>query len=99
MAVNVAGDFIKRTGNPNPIIICSTAHWSKFPEAVAKSLGLKNKTKDEFEMLKRISELKGVSPVPISINIIEGAEVRFKRKIKPDQKNVKRVIYNFLLNV
>lgn len=64
IAVNVATKM-KSLNHSVPTLICSTAHFGKFPSAVASALGWKGKSHSLAAQLQRLSDVN--NPVPASL--------------------------------
>jgi len=98
IAVAAADRFSEKFLNI-PVLIDSTAHWSKFPAAIYQSLGLKPQNSNEFEMLAKISKLQYVSKIPDSIKKLQENNIRFKKIISPNLNDLGRSILTHLSNV
>ncbi|MCR4564318.1 MAG: threonine synthase [Clostridiales bacterium] len=76
VAVNVANDYIAKTGDRTPMVIASTANPYKFSKSVLSALTDDVKSTDEFSMVDELNELTGV-PVPVQLASLKNKTPRF----------------------
>ncbi|MCL2818474.1 MAG: threonine synthase [Actinomycetia bacterium] len=99
VAADAAGD--------NPVLVVSTAHWSKFAPSVLRAL-TKTSFSDplpepyvdhsDFEALDDVVALApDASPVPESIDALRGSEVRFDKVIDATPTDIEDAVRSWVL--
>lgn len=97
VAQMVTDRYIQENKVTTPVIICSTAHWAKFPLDVAKAFGLQIKLfDDEFKLIQQICSLHQTITAPESLTTLQTKKRRFTKSIKVDQKVVEEEIKRLL---
>jgi len=100
VALCVADQHRQVSGSTRPAIICSTAHWAKFPGAVLRAVDEGSFQKhvegrDEFQMLDLIAELTG-QEVPALLRCLNYLPVRFTSTVRADVAEIKHGIDHYL---
>lgn len=85
----VAERYIKQNSVHSPVIICGTAHWSKFAEEVYLALVGSRLPGDA---LKAITKLAPETFVPNSISSLGTKKIRFNKKCKANIKSLENLI-------
>lgn len=89
----VAERYLQSTGETLPIIICSTAHWAKFPRDVAKALGIREGINDDaFTLIQKICSLDQKIKAPNSLISLEGKKQRFTKTVTANQQVIEELI-------
>ena len=83
VALSVANDYVKQTGDRTKTIIASTASPYKFAPSVLKALDSTSFVEDEFKMLDKIFEISNL-PIPSQLSELKDKEVRFSKTIEKD---------------
>jgi len=87
---------MKNRNSRIPIIICSTAHWAKFPEEVYQALFNKSaKAFDTFQNIEKIQEYTHAS-VPKNLLALKAKPVLYKEKLKAKKKIIEEKILELL---
>lgn len=76
VAVTVYNNYVSETGDKTPTVIASTASPFKFCKAVLEAVEGKSRDCDEFEMVKKLSEVTGI-PCPAPLANLKDKQVRF----------------------
>lgn len=76
VAVTVYNNYVSETGDKTPTVIASTASPFKFCKAVLEAVEGKASDCDEFEMVKKLSEVTGI-PCPAPLANLKDKKVRF----------------------
>lgn len=76
VAVNVANDYIEKTGDKTPMVIASTANPYKFSKSVLSAVKENIVSTDEFSMVDELNEFTGV-PVPEQLASLKDKKPRF----------------------
>ena len=76
VAVNVANDYIDKTGDKTPMVIASTANPYKFSKSVLSAVKSNVSSADEFSMVDELNEFTGV-PVPKQLVSLKDKKPRF----------------------
>ena len=96
----VAWEVAERHLGDLPMIVVSTAHWSKFPADVVRGLkGLAPGAAlsgDEFDLLSLVDDLAPGHPVPESIRGACQRPVRFDRELKGDPQALEQGLRDWL---
>jgi threonine synthase len=96
----VAWEVAQRHMGDLPVLVVSTAHWSKFPADVVRGLtGLApgaTLEEDEMELLSRVDSLAPGHPVPESIRAVCSRKVRFTGRVQGDPKALEQGIDDWL---
>ncbi len=80
VALSVANDYVKQTGDKTKTVIASTASPYKFAPSVLKALDSAALVEDEFKMLDKIFEISKL-PIPSQLSELKNKEVRFNSTI------------------
>lgn len=98
VAQAVAERYIKQNTILRPVIICSTAHWSKFAKDIYKALinDKKDSHIDEFAALRKVAKLSPGLSIPKPIRDLQKKKLRFKQKCKADRKLMENLINNWV---
>lgn len=102
VVLKVVQSYQNRCHSKHPVIICSTAHWSKFPSSVYSGLkGIINKSSspDEFKIVSKIQKIASDSVLPPAFKNIAQGKKRFNRAIKPSKDVLQGVIIDYLNNI
>lgn len=78
VAVRVANDYIKNTGDNTPMIIASTANPYKFSKSVISAVEENIKSTDDFSMVDELFDITG-EPVPMQLASLKGKTPRFTK--------------------
>ncbi len=103
VAQAVAEKYLDSVGTETPLVVCSTAHWSKFARDVYQALRPMKERMfvDEFDVLEEILDLVPRISIPKAIKELKGKTIRHKGKCEADKGEVKDIIVdciNFLYN-
>ena len=100
--------YQKDKQSETPILICSTAHWTKFTADVYKALSgtpvneindLKLRGLDEFDIFNKLFQLVPDSTrIPQNISNLKNKKIRHNVKCKPDRESVEKVIIKSINN-
>lgn len=94
VAQKVAERFLEKQKKSIPVIICATAHWSKFAKDIYKELiSSTSQINDEFEILNMLQEYD--SFIPENIDKLKNKVVIHKQKCGVDKKNIEEKIKKF----
>jgi len=92
----VAQKYAQKEGNKIPLIICSTAHWSKFARDVYKAFNNDPVEKlDEFVLLEAVLKLASTASIPKVIKELKNKSIIYKKRCKADKEELKDVIVDF----
>ena len=80
----VAEDYVNQTGDPNPMVVLSTASPYKFPTAVLEALD-ESTDMDEFAQMKHLQSVSGVT-IPKNLATLQGKPERHTAVI--DKENM-----------
>ncbi len=96
----VAWEVAERHMGASPMLVVSTAHWSKFPADVVRGLsGLAPEDPlagDELDLLARVDGLAPGHPVPDSIRAVCTRTVRFGERVQGDPKALEERLSGWL---
>jgi threonine synthase len=96
----VAWEVAERHMGNLPMLVVSTAHWSKFPADVVRGLsGLGPEAPlsgDELDLLARVDSLAPGHPVPDSIREVCSRPVRFTGRVQGDAQSLEQGIRDWL---
>ena len=96
----VAWEVAQRHMGDLPMLVVSTAHWSKFPADVVRGLtGLAPGAAlegNDMELLARVDSLAPGHPVPESLRAVCSRPVRFTAKVNGDPKSLQQGIRDWL---
>jgi threonine synthase len=98
VAWKVAGELAA----DRPVVIVSTAHWSKFPSDVVRGLtGLAPDDDvpggdDELALLDRVTELAPGAQLPPQLTAVRSREVRFRQQIGAGRESLERQLGDWL---
>jgi threonine synthase len=96
----VAWEVAERHMGALPMVVVSTAHWSKFPADVVRGLsGLGPSALlpgDELDLLARVDSLAPGHPVPDSIREVCARPIRFTDKVKGDPQSLEQSMREWL---
>ena len=93
VAVNVANDYIARTGDKTPMVIASTANPYKFSKSVLSAVKENITSTDEFSMVEELNEFTGV-PVPEQLASLKNKTPRFNNVA--DKEDMPSVVLDML---
>lgn len=98
VAVEVANRYEIQKKDNTPIIVCSTAHWSKFPQDVYKAVyGESNKTeKNIFKLLSEIKKQFPNSQIPKNIIALQAKKRMRVPVYQPTKEAIEEAIIKFL---
>jgi threonine synthase len=94
VAVEISKRYQKKEYEQIPLVICSTAHWAKFPETIYQSLIDDKNNLDEFTMIKIIQKETG-SSVPASLLDLKNKKILYTNKIPVLKQAIEEVIIDF----
>ena len=96
----VAWEVAERHMGDHPMLVVSTAHWSKFPADVVRGLsGLAPGDEvagDEGDLLAQVDNLAPGHPVPDSIRQVCARPVRFTGRVQSDPDSLEQGISEWL---
>jgi threonine synthase len=96
----VAWEVAERHMGDLPMLVVSTAHWSKFPADVVRGLGGLAPDApvpgDELELLARVDSLAPGHPIPDSISEVCSRPVRFTGRVEGDPKALEQGMRDWL---
>ena len=96
----VGWEVARRLGGANPMLIISTAHWSKFPADVYRGLrGLHPNDpvdEDELQLVSTIERLAPGNPAPSLVRDMAGRDVRFDNPVGAGAESLERAITGWL---
>jgi len=96
----VAWEVAERHLGDVPMLVVSTAHWSKFSADVVRGLsGLRPGAPlpgDELDLLARVDSLAPGHPVPESVHEVCSRPVRFTGKVQADPQALEQAVCDWL---
>ncbi len=97
VAQRVGERYLANTSNHIPLLICATAHWSKFVKDIYPLFVDKSEKKigNEFAMLSYVAQ-KMHSPVPQNILSLKHKAVRFDQVCEADKLEVEKLLITFI---
>lgn len=97
VAQTVAQRYSQKMGVSVSLVICSTAHWSKFAKEIYRALKPRKEEKlvDEFEMLEGIVKLAPSVSIPKVIKELKNKRIIYRKGCKADKEELKDVIVDF----
>lgn len=99
VAKTVVEKYCRENPSGIPVVICSTAHWSKFAKDIYKALkGISyddNLKTNEFDLLEEIKKWTN-QEIPKNIAELRKKKIRFEEKCGPRKENMEKVILQFL---
>ncbi|MCD8048963.1 MAG: threonine synthase [Clostridia bacterium] len=93
VALNVYDNYVKTTGDKTKTVIASTASPFKFNAAVLSAMGEETEGKDEFALLRLLSERSGMK-APRALSELEEKQVRFADVF--EKEKMIDAVYSFL---
>lgn len=96
VAQTVSDRYKKRYGSDVPVVICSTAHWAKFPKDVYHALTGKSSEEDEFEILEKITQSVAGAKIPQNIKELQNKKIRHTGKCVTGKEAVEEIILRYL---
>lgn len=99
VVLKVVQNYQKACPLKHPVIICSTAHWSKFPASVyfaLRGINTKSRMSDEFKIVSKIQKIAVNSTLPPAFKNIAQGKKRFISSIKPSKNAIQGVIIDYL---
>lgn len=97
VADKVAERYAKKEKTSIPLIVCSTAHWAKFPREVYEAITKEDQRHNEFEIIKKI-EKHTKAKAPRNIAGLKGKKCRFQANCLPTKDGVEQAVIKFLQN-
>jgi threonine synthase len=99
----VAWTVAERLATDAPVLIVSTAHWSKFAADVARGLsgvpdGAPLDEPDDFALLDRVVELAPGARIPASLEAVRSRPARFDTRIAGRRDDLERALLAWLAN-
>lgn len=99
----VAWAVADRLGSDLPVLIVSTAHWSKFAADVARGLsgvpdGAPLDEPEDFDLLDRVVELAPGARIPASLQAVRSRPARFDARIAGRRDDLERALLAWLAN-
>lgn len=96
----VAWEVAERHMGDNPMLVVSTAHWSKFPADVVRGLmGMapdEEVAGDELDLLAEVDGLAPGHPVPSSMREVCARPIRFSGRVKGEPRALEQGISQWL---
>jgi threonine synthase len=97
----VAWKVAERLGGDGPVLVVSTAHWSKFAADVVRGLtgvaaGAPVGDGDEFALLERVTRLAPRTAVPASLQAVRERPVRFDTRVQGTREALETSIRDWL---
>lgn len=86
----------KKSGDSTPVVICATAHWSKFPQDVYSGLKGTKTPYDEFTSIRKIKELNPQIYLPENIIGLKNNKILHRDKVKATKNEVEKAILRYL---
>jgi len=88
-------------GDGAPVLVVSTAHWSKFAADVARGLsgapdGAPLDTADDFALLDRVVEMAPGARIPASMEAVRARPARFDTRIAGNRDALERALLAWL---
>lgn len=101
VVTEVVTRYKKENSKSIPIIICSTAHWAKFPESVYSALqgvfiNTKSFPENEFDLLMKILGKLPTTYIPESLLTLKYKPIIHKKKAEAKKEIVEDIITTFL---
>lgn len=96
VAQAVVERYQKKYKSDVPVVVCSTAHWSKFPQAVYRGLMGRKPMEDGFEILRKITRLVPNALIPENIIALQNKKIRHTAICQVGKEEVKKVILQYL---
>lgn len=88
--------YQKRYKSNIPVIICSTAHWAKFPKDVYRAITGVISDEDEFALIQAIKKMDDKIHVPRNILDLKNKKIRHTGKCRVGKEEMGKIIYQFL---
>ena len=97
----VAWKVAEQLGGDGPVLVVSTAHWSKFAADVVRGLtgvpaGAPAGDGDEFALLDRVIQLAPGTAVPASLQAVRERPVRFDTRVQGTREALESSIRDWL---
>ena len=96
VAWEVTKRYKKKFPDAVPVVICATAHWSKFPKDVYKALTGFETDDDEFALIQTIKKMDSKIHAPRNILDLKNKKVLHKGKIQATKDDVEKIILQYL---
>lgn len=97
VATEVANRYKSQTKSEDvPLIICSTAHWSKFPRHVFAAINGASQEKNIFKLLSLIKQKAPKTQIPPNILALQKKEKTNIPVLPPSKDVIEEAILNFL---
>jgi threonine synthase len=84
--------YLHRMADTVPVLICGTAHWSKFARALYPLLCAEPETLDDFEILDRIVALDPKLVIPQNIADLKDKPILHTQKLPADYLAVEKAL-------
>lgn len=95
VAQTVADRYQKKFGSKVPLVICSTAHWAKFPKDIYKALNGSIKNEDEFTIIQRIKKMYPQVHIPKNILDLKKKKILHRKKISATKDKIENEILQY----
>lgn len=92
----VSDRYGKKFGLKTLVVICSTAHFAKFPKDVYKAMRGSEICDNEFELIRKIKEIDSNLHIPKNILDLKTKKILHIEKIQATKDNIERVISRYL---
>lgn len=96
VAQEAAERYKRKFSDTVPVVICATAHWSKFPNDVYRTLKGYRTNKDEFALIQAIKTMDPKIHVPQNILDLENKKIRHTGRCKVGKKEAEKNILQYL---
>lgn len=97
VAQKVTEKYLKNVKKQVPIVIVSTAHWSKFPKSTYMALNGTNEIPiNEFRIIEKIKKLVPNTYLPQNIVELEHKIVLHNQRCEPTKEDIEKVILDLL---
>lgn len=97
VAQTVVTRYQKKYGSDVPIVVCSTAHWAKFPKDVYQALtGIFPDDDNEFKIIDQITRLIPGVKVPKNIRSLKDKKIRHKIRCGVGKEKVEKIILQYI---
>lgn len=88
--------YEKKFNDNVPVVVCSTAHWAKFPKDIYKALLGLQTDEDEFTLIQEIRKMIEKINVPKNILDLKNKKVLHKGKIQSTKVDIEKIILQYL---
>ncbi len=98
VAQAVVEAYSKQKDSQRPILICSTAHFAKFPDAISRALSQRvdPDSSDEFAIIQKVAKLFPQTSLPRNIIELQEKPVLHTTKFNASAEGVMGAVVTYL---